>query len=384
MNEDRPTGGIPVGPIAAKGAGLSGRQDVPRDGWRRAAMVCRGSSDRKSALRTSRGRFRAFRTFLLYTLLLSLAAGGGAGCGHVRVQITNPPPNPSPTSPVTLSTRQIRSTSTPVPATPLPTVTATATPTPILHVIARGETILGIASQYNVSTEALIEVNGIENPRTLQIGQTLVIPAGDTTSLLDQPTATSTPMPLQVVNLAMHRTPVGGMWVMGEVQNDRDEHLDHVQLQMSLYNADGELLEKRASFAVADVVLAHGKAPFALLFPHLSPGGFASHEIVILSAEPIARWGNRHQYLVVEQVQGEMTEGTFLAEGTVFNPSQKNARDVRVTLTCYGSDGSVVGVRQIDVGMLAAGEGKAFVLSTIPAAPAVSVQGVAWGMKDTS
>ena len=383
MSGERPTGGAPVGPLVARCGGLSGRPDASRGIWRRAAQATGRPSDQKRLLGIPRVSFRVFPTFLVHVLLLSLLASGVVGCGYVRVQITNPPSTPSPTSPVTLITRQVRSTSTPVQATPLPTATATTTPTPILHVIQRGQTLLWVASQYNVSTEALMEVNGIDNPRTLQIGQTLVIPAGDSPSALGQLTATPTPMPLQVVNLAMHRTPVGGMWVMGEVQNDRDECLDRVQLQMSLYNADGRLLESVTSFVVADVVLAHGRAPFALLFPQHSPGEFASHEIVILSAEPIARWGNRHQYLMVEQVHGEMIEGTFLVEGTVFNPGQENARDVRVTLTCFGNDGSVVGVRQIVVGILAAGEGKAFALSAIPALPAVSVQGVAWGMKDT-
>jgi LysM repeat protein len=266
----------------------------------------------------------------------------------------------------------------------MPTFTPTATPTPIFHVIKKGETILGIAAQYNVSSESLMALNGIENPRTLRIGQTLIIPIGDTESLGVQPTATPTPMPLKVVNLALHRTPVGGMWVMGEVQNDRDAFLDRVQVQMSLYNARGELLERVTSFVAADVVPAHGRAPFALLFAQHSPGSFASHEIVILSAEPIVRWGNRHQYLMVEQVQGEMVEGTFLVEGTAFNPGQEAAKDVQVTLTCYGSEGSVVAVRQIEVGILHAGEGKTFTVSTIPAAPAVSVQGIAWGMKDNS
>lgn len=319
----------------------------------------------------------------VYVPLLLLLASAFVGCGYVRVQITDPPATPSPTSPVTLTTRRVRSTSTPVPATPLPTATQTATPTPILHVIQKGQTLLWVASQYNVTTEALMEVNGIQNPRTLQIGQTLIIPVGDSTSTLGQRTPTPTPMPLQVVNLSMYRTPVGGMWVMGEVHNDRDEYLDRVQVQMSLYDADGRLLEQRVSFTVADVVLAHGRAPFALLFPRHAPGGFASYEIVILSAEPITRWGNRHQYLMVEEVQGDTVQGTFLVEGTVFNPGQDDARDVRVALTCYGSDGSVVGVGQMDVGMLAAGEGKTFTLATIPAAPAASVQGVAWGMKDT-
>jgi len=196
-----------------------------------------------------------------------------------------------------------------------------------------------------------------------------------------QSTATPTPVPLKVVNLASYRTPAGGAWFLGEVQNDGDEFLDRVQLQLSLFNGDGELLERVTTFVVADVVPAHGKAAFAFLLSRLPSGGFASYEIVVLSAQPIKRWGNRHPYLVVDQISGEMEGGTFIVEGTVYNGGQEDARDVRVTLTCYATDGKVAGVRQVDLGTIRAGQEQPFSLSIVPAVPAVRVQGVAWGMQ---
>ncbi len=45
------------------------------------------------------------------------------------------------------------------------------------HVVTRGETLTSIAKQYKVGVGDLQKVNKIRNDRTLQIGQTLTIPA---------------------------------------------------------------------------------------------------------------------------------------------------------------------------------------------------------------
>ena len=44
------------------------------------------------------------------------------------------------------------------------------------HVVAKGETLTSIAKHYKITVGDLEKVNKIENDRTLQIGQTLVIP----------------------------------------------------------------------------------------------------------------------------------------------------------------------------------------------------------------
>ena len=115
------------------------------------------------------------------------------------------------------------------------------------------------------------------------------------------PVQTPTPMPLQIVGLAFYRTPVGSLWCMGEVLNERDEFLELVQLRITLYNVDGERVDEAEGFTATDVVPGLGRAPFALLFPNPPADGFASHEVVVVGAEPLLYWGGRHRDLVVEE-----------------------------------------------------------------------------------
>lgn len=68
------------------------------------------------------------------------------------------------------------------PPTPVPTATAlpTPTPTPIptegVYVVQAGDTLKAIAERFNTTMEELIEVNQIENPHALSVGQILIIP----------------------------------------------------------------------------------------------------------------------------------------------------------------------------------------------------------------
>jgi LysM repeat protein len=321
-----------------------------------------------------RGRVRAV---LCAALLLILS-----GCGYVRVRVTPLPLTPTLTRPVRLAMPESQATSTPIPAAPLPTATPTATPTPVVHVVQEGDTLLDIASEYDVSLEALIEVNQIANPRALQVGQALIIPYDQATMLTAQPSATPTPMPLKIVNVTFHRTPVGSLWCLGEVENERQEDLELVQIEVSLYNAAGERVGQASSFTTTDIVPSHGRAPFALLITNSPSTTYASYEAVVLSAEPVTHWGRRYRALSVEQLEGEMIGDAFLAQGLVNNHGQADAEDVLVTLTAYGGDGCVVGVRQVDIGPLASGAEQPFSLSMAPAADAVEVAAVAWGMSE--
>jgi LysM repeat protein len=308
------------------------------------------------------------------------AAWASVGCGYVVVKVTPVPPTLTATLPVRLVTPDLRATSTSVPSTPLPTSTPTATPTPVIHVVEKGDNLLALAFEYDVSVQALIEVNEIEDPRALSIGQALIIPLDAEALLTAQPTATPTPVPLRVVNESFHRTPVGSLWCMGDVRNDWEEPLDNVEIQVSLYNVDGELIGQETAFVATDIVPGNGKAPFAVLFPQSQAPGHGSYEITVLSAEPITHWGGRHPDLVVTEVEGEMEGAVYAVHGTVHNQGKASARDVRVIVTAYGTEGEVAGLRQTEIPYLDAGEDTAFDLEIVPSSPAVRAEAAAWGM----
>jgi LysM repeat protein len=305
-----------------------------------------------------------------------------SGCGYVRTRASAPAtPTATATSPVSLRTPEQRATSTVVPSTPLPTPTHTATPTPVIHVVVRGDNLLSLSNEYDVSLQALIEANEIDNPRYLSIGQRLVIPREGQGPAAGQPTPTPTPMPLRIVNLGFYRTPVGSLWCMGEVENERDEFLELVQLRVTLYNVDGERVDEVEGFTVTDVTPGLGRAPFALLFPNPPASGYASYEVGVVGAETLLYWGGRHRELAVEGLVGEMDGPSYRVRGEVVNAGQENAVDVELTITAYDAMGTVVGVRQTALEPLAAGDRRGFEMTLIPAAPAAGVEAVVWGMR---
>jgi len=109
------------------------------------------------------------RTVPLWLALLFLATH----CGPYRPRPTPlPPPTPLPL--LTLGP-----TATLIPTTsrkPTVTLTPTVTPTPIIYVVKKGDILGQIALDHNISVEAIMLANGIENPHLLSIGQKLLIP----------------------------------------------------------------------------------------------------------------------------------------------------------------------------------------------------------------
>ena len=129
--------------------------------------------------------------FLWYVLLLWLVAceasdtasatPGASPAPSVALAsntLTATPPTRAPTAGVTLT----------------PTAGPTATPRPdkLEHLVAPNETVGGIAQRYGVTVEAILQANGIADPRLLRAGQTLVIPLPALTPTVT-PTATFDP-----------------------------------------------------------------------------------------------------------------------------------------------------------------------------------------------
>jgi LysM repeat protein len=62
--------------------------------------------------------------------------------------------------------------------TPTPPPVLSPEPSPFEHTIARGESLRYIASLYCTTVAAIVELNQIENPNRILVGQVLLIPGG--------------------------------------------------------------------------------------------------------------------------------------------------------------------------------------------------------------
>jgi LysM repeat protein len=81
-------------------------------------------------------------------------------------------------------------------AVPTPTQTVQPSPTPITYTVEAGDTLMTIAQSLGVSPESLMQVNKLDNPDDLDVGQVLLVPTpnpGDKPSKTPEPRATALP-----------------------------------------------------------------------------------------------------------------------------------------------------------------------------------------------
>lgn len=98
-------------------------------------------------------------------------------------------------APATETSQAVVPTATQAAAASLPSAT------PVIHVVQPGDTLTGLALQYDVPAEDILAANQLENPNFLQVGMELIIPVGGvpqvTPTLTPMPTPTNTPIPFE-------------------------------------------------------------------------------------------------------------------------------------------------------------------------------------------
>ena len=282
---------------------------------------------------------RAGAVYGLFVLFL-------AGCGQVITLTPTPTPEPTPTVAI-VALATLPPTVTPAPYTPAPTATPTVTPTPIFYTIQPGDSLLAVAQKYGVTVAAVQDANGILDPRTLQIGQQLVIPMPKDEE--DNPanaTPTPTPMAVAIQNIHFSQTTIGGLWVLGEAQNTSGQPLEQVRVAVSLLDKEDTEIARSSGLVALDLLDANDIAPFAILFGE-APGEFARYRSFAISAVP-AHVGSYYRDLVVENVTSEGERyAAYTVRGTVRNTGPEEAVSVQVILTAYDPLDRVIAMRKI-------------------------------------
>jgi LysM repeat protein len=266
-----------------------------------------------------------------------------SGCGQVITRV-EPTPSLTPTAPpIVVAT--LRPTATPAPYTPAPTATATLTPTPIIYVIRKGDTPLGIANQFGVSLRELQETNGITDPRTLRVGQELIIPEKAQPEA-QAPTVVPTPLPFVVENVTFSNTPLGGLWSLGEIRNTSGVDLEQATVSVTLLDSEGKPLARETGPVLVDLVGPGERAPYAIRFRE-PPREFASYLVTPVTGIP-GYAGVYYRDLIVEDTKGQGERySTYTVSGKVTNVGPEDAVNVIVTATVYDALGRVIGTRRL-------------------------------------
>ncbi|MEM7127466.1 MAG: LysM peptidoglycan-binding domain-containing protein [Chloroflexota bacterium] len=288
---------------------------------------------------------RWFKGFVLLIILVG-SITGGAACGQV-ITLT-PTSTPAPTATIAIAIIAVTPPPTPTPApyTPAPTPTPTITPTPVIYTLVSGDSLLSIANQYGVTVSSLQDANGILDPRTLQIGQQLIIPGSEDVDNTLSTTATPTPLAVSLHNLNFTETAIGGLWVLGEVVNDSAVPVEQVRVGVSLLDEAGSEMVQGAGLVAIDFVDVQGRAPFAVIFGEL-PGPFERYRTYPISAVE-AYIGSYYRDLEIRDLQGEGERySSHTVTGTVYNFGPEEAVSVQVVITAYDAVERVIAMRQV-------------------------------------
>ena len=319
------------------------------------------------------------------TLILSMLLAVGCATGAQQPDAT-PTAAPTRTSTpeigVTLVTRAPATVAvlqtTP---TPLPTATTTPSPTPIHYTIEEGDTLLGIAIANLTTVEEIEALNPGVVPELLQIGQPLVLPP-PATPVFSGASATAVPLQVDVVDVEIVRTPVGSMWLLGEVQNRGAYPVAGLQVQIDLLGREGTPLLSAPAWVAAGVLRPEERGPFAALVRE-PPTEQVQPVVAVVAGDTLLETGSFYLDLAVPDSEVTIDDAQISVAGTVENVGEEAATALTITATFYGAQGDVVGfAQQLLEGPLAPGERLSFDTGGAPpGGPAVQAAVTAYGLR---
>ena len=248
--------------------------------------------------------------------------------------------------------------------TPLPTPTTTPTPTPIVYQIESGDTLLGIAIQRGTTVEEIKGLNPGIVPENLQIGQPVVLPP-PATALASLAQGTAIPVRISVTKIHAYQTPIGSLWLLGEVTNEGETPVENIQVEIGLLAADGRLVGSAAAWVAASIIAPGERGPFGVLINE-PPGDFAQPTVAVIGGQAVVELGTR--YLDVSVAAAELTQAddSIMLSGTLQNSGEAVAAQVQLVATFYDVQGNVTGYQQQILEQLSVGEERPFQLEAAP------------------
>lgn len=293
-------------------------------------------------------------------LLAAFVSVWVVGCSATHDTAPTVPPTSHPF--VTLTVR-VPITPTPLllSAFPSPTTAPYQTTTPAVYVLQVGDTLLSVARQFGVPVTTLEAANPGINPRALQIGQPIIIPAPQFDAAGSPVLPTATPLALSLFPPTCYETPTNSLICLGQVQNDRSQPVARVTVRVTLLDAAGRPLAE-ADTGIEQAVIPPGQAaPYRALFPAADYVGVVATLRSADSAPP------EQIAPLVEAQQGDWQNGRYRITAHLRNATGQPMLLRRAVATLYNRAGQITGYRVVTLGAsLAAGQSQPLTLDVLP------------------
>ncbi|MFC2064906.1 LysM peptidoglycan-binding domain-containing protein [Chloroflexota bacterium] len=217
------------------------------------------------------------------------------------------------------------------------------TSTPFLYSVVLNDTLIGIAFQFNISLEDLLNANPSAGNQPLIVGQELIIPTADEPGT----TLTATPFPVQVSQVNCYESKDESLQCLALIMNEYNEWIQNISTQIHLIDTSGKVIESCTAYSLIDL-LPPGKSIILSCSFQKVPIIEYHPQSIIISASNVP--SPSEQYLDISirntlvtvnwegssaQVQGEI----------ILNSTGAEASWVKILAIAFNKEGTVVGFR---------------------------------------
>jgi hypothetical protein len=149
-------------------------------------------------------------------------------------------------------------------------------------------------------------------------------------------------MELTVTAVTLYRTPLNGLWILGELRNDGDLPVENVRVEINLLDAAGRTAATATAWALPAVVPPGATAPFGVLLPQ-APADIAAPAAAVVGGQTVADLGSRYLNLASEATMITIDGGRLQLEGWVENIGEATAGQIVLVAAFYDAQGRVAG-----------------------------------------
>ncbi|MEM6528327.1 MAG: LysM domain-containing protein, partial [Chloroflexota bacterium] len=153
-------------------------------------------------------------------------------------------------------------------------------PTPIRPIVREDDTLLEIAMNYGIALEDLLLVNPAVDPRSLQIGEELTIPAADVDTTAENPVEVLLP----VSPATCYPTTTDSVLCMGYVSNDTPDPVEQVRVSVAIFGHNDSQIRTTTSVIQQSYIEPGGIAPYRALFDGVQDAQVKSVTVQLVSA----------------------------------------------------------------------------------------------------
>ena len=218
----------------------------------------------------------------------------------------------------------------------------TPSPTPTLqsYIVAAGDTLIEIGMSLGVDPVELQAANNIEDPRTLQVGQSLVVPP------VSGPQVAATPQPLlhRAQGLQAYVDGLGVPWMLGEIVNLSSEVVEQVRVHVLLLDSEQNEIARKEGHSYRYLTPPQEASPFMVALD-VEEGSWNTWLLAVTSSRK-AHIGRLYTDLeVFDLTFDQVSDHVVQIEGQLRNTGTATTKEAEVVLVLYSHAGGVVGVR---------------------------------------